>query len=803
MKSGFALALAIQLIFTFVGAVLVEDAFVKDWVVTNYGDLIKCSILGLNSVLCLSDSQKLYKIDARDADIKYFIDLGKFGDDEFVLSQSTIVTYSQGSSSIHVWEKGTGILVDQFNFDSQIKTVESIIGEVCISLVDGSVTVINWNASGELLINKDNGIIQSNEELFKAFQTQKFSDNTNSDSLLENYLYNMIDKKIVHAGSSMYYAMVSAADIAVYNTSNTQEDISSVSSFLVPFHGTFLDIGFFNTDVAVLTAEESQFIIEVYKPGKGIISKFSLPKSQQTLSGKAILVDKPLSLSTIDKVHHLVEETQSKSILFRWILRVKTHLSQLGRFAFGIMFNNHFMIDLHEISEDQYGFQKTLVSFIPLKNEVIARESSDGALLWSRNVVLDGKFLDFISVESEVVVISSHSVTSIDLRTGEITRFQSFAETIEAAFMIWSEDLAEDEEEMKWLPVLTLKFGDVLKPWSSTKLLAQSQYILDKNDGAIQSYKLVGEKLIPTWSFAAPNERIISVNKNSDDITSAIGITRSDRSVLYKYLNPNLVTVVSAQGLTLKVTVLDGITGAVLHIQEHKEEIIDLDSVNVLQSDNWIVYTYQVNYPTVEQRIVVLDLFADSASALGGEKSVLDGSYNSTISSISTKSFIFLEKILALKSTSTKFGITIRSVIALTESGSLVEVPKFVLNSRRIDDRKMTQEDLEDDFRLIPYDPVVKINTLQVLNHKRKLQLSHSPQQILVRPTGLESSAVVCFVNDLNEFCSIVQPSSSYDILSGSFDKTKLLITIATLLGAFLVSKPFVYSKKLNAQWID
>ena len=72
-----------------------------------------------------------------------------------------------------------------------------------------------------------------------------------------------------------------------------------------------------------------------------------------------------------------------------------------------------------------------------------------------------------------------------------------------------------------------------------------------------------------------------------------------------------------------------------------------------------------------------------------------------------------------------------------------------------------------------------------------------------MKPTLFESTSVICYFNNENQFCSVIQPSSSFDLLNKGFDKIKLLITIVVLFAGFIISKPFVFNKKLNAQWID
>lgn len=788
-----AFLLAIPFLAQLCSAVQLQDAFVKDWISYKYGELTSCAILSTESLLCQSTSDRLYSINVDTEKVEYVIDLEKFSHNLFEASRDLVITYHYNTASAYVWESQTGVLIQELNFDSPIKDTRGFFGRLVVTLADNSKFLINYTTDQELKVTSVDSLADSYAQLGEG----------NSKDVFDALSKGSRNELFVADGNSHYFATVRSLDIQVSNfTLSENTDLSEIPQNEIQTSKKPHDFAVIDGAFAVLTAKDSEFTLEVTSYESGEPSIKSISRTQAS-SGKSILVDKPLSLSTIEKVHHLVEETHAKTEMTRWLLRVKTHLVQLGKYVTSLISKSEESSKEQEIAQDQFGFLKTLVTFDFKTNVVSAKESSDGSFLWTANVFSAGKFIDLIEDDDEVVVVHANSVTSVSLRTGEITHSEQVRETIDAVFKVNAEPTPEETEEGKKAFSLILKSGENLRIWGQKRTLQPHQFFLVESEGKLQSFKVFNSKAIPTWKYSPQDEKIILVEHRSGDLTTAIGITRSDRSLLYKYLNPNLVTVVSKTESGLKVTLLDGVTGAVVYVQEHKNESIDYSSVTLLQTDNWLVYAYRVTYPANEQRVVVVDLFADEKSAVGGQKAIADGTYNASVASYSTKSFLFPENILQLQSTNTRFGITTRSILALTESGSLMEVPKFVLNSRRIDDRKMTQQDAEDDFRLSPYEPVVAGNPQAVLNHKQKLQVSLSHQQILVSPTGLESSAIVCFVNEFNDFCTTVQPSSSYDMLSANFDKTKLLITIAILFVAYTVSKPFVMSKKLNDKWTD
>ena len=73
-----------------------------------------------------------------------------------------------------------------------------------------------------------------------------------------------------------------------------------------------------------------------------------------------------------------------------------------------------------------------------------------------------------------------------------------------------------------------------------------------------------------------------------------------------------------------------------------------------------------------------------------------------------------------MQSTRSLYGITLKSIVALTELGSLIEIPKFILNSRR-PEHEVKAADYGNDFNMVPYDPIIAKTTFQVLNHKYQL----------------------------------------------------------------------------------
>lgn len=834
----------VWLLASFVCAVLIEDAFKKDWIHYNYGTLSLPQLLDETSFIGLSDRNNLYTIDVRTGRVKSFIDMSLHGSDKFAVFESVIVTYSATSTQVSIFERDTGIFLDSI----ALEQAPSYVNEVFFR----GLAILQTN--GELVYWEDKNLLQLgsfNQKEFTHFSTKNktfvFDDQqtieishrdevsyqlVSSDkwkhylidkmrpesyvaSLNDNYSVQRIGSAVIIAqaqnnGATESYRkeFLSISDIQVSKTAvavMTGKEVTLVdlSEFLNTGRRSSVQTESFafsapisarlsETSLSTLSIEGNDVHIEIVDLQKKSRASFLIPLVTNTPSGKSILVDKPESLSKIDLAHHLAEETQSTSVLLHWLLRYKNHLSSLGKFFLSLRSNNN--IALHA-EGDKYGFGKILLAIDDDKQIMVATDSNDGLELWSQKINFTGKLVDLTSTRSIIYLVSEHTLLAVDLRTGQRILTETFETKVEKVFRIMLHTApivgAQDSS------IIALKSGDSVKFIPEKAQIPPSQYFFELTDHGVTSFKLIGNKLLKTWSLDFPNENILQVTKNKDSLSVAAGISRSDRSVLYRFLNPNVVSVISHSEDKLCLRIIDGITGVIIHQQDHQNEKFDPSSVKLEQNDNWVVYSYLSTFPKIEQRVVVVDLFQEE------KPNAEENSFLAKNVTVSSKAFIFPEIIRTLTSTATKFGITIKSLIALTDTGSLVEIPKFLLNSRRIDDRKMSPADYMDDFRLSPYEPVLPMNPQLVLNHKNKILLSESSQEILVLPTDLESSTVVCVVNDLNEFCTIAQPSSSYDLLLSSFDKFKLIITLAILLGSYIATRPFVHSKKLNAKWID
>lgn len=592
--------------------------------------------------------------------------------------------------------------------------------------------------------------------------------------------------------------MASDRDFVLYDLSNLiTEGIDGVSAINYSFikhqlkeeeYLLFRDLnGFHVVSYSRWDGElvDNFYIKETLKSNRITIGTF-----QPTL-GLHILVDEPPTEGFVREFHEvLVEQATSDSFLKTLIARFKRNISHLTNSIVG-----KFTKSVKYVNEDlakQFGMAKLLLFYDLSRKSLVAVRCANGNIVWS--TFIDHKNQEFIDLvkkdKDKIFVVFTHSTSLVSLFDGKLTDLKSFKQSIEKVMSFGREsDLT-----------LSLKFknSDNLY-FLDDKAINMSGTYLVGHDKYLVGYKLVGTALQKTWEFERPSEQLLAIKgKDLNSQVSSVGVSLADKSVLYKYLYPNWLALITrhVDSNEVKLYVLDSVTGSVLYMHTHDDEVIDLNSINMVVNDNWISYSYLVKYPRVEQRIVVLDLFEgkerrhhESNRLSSFEDDILE------INTISKKSFIYPERIVSLASTYTRYGITQKALIALTASGDLVEIPKTLVNGRRTMGNS-TGEDLA-------YDPIIPHFTYKVLNTMQPLLLNEKANEILIRHAELESTDVVCFANEFNHFCTEISPSFSFDVLSKHFDKQKLIWTLIILLIAHFSTKYFVTSRRLKATWID
>jgi len=314
----------------------------------------------------------------------------------------------------------------------------------------------------------------------------------------------------------------------------------------------------------------------------------------------------------------------------------------------------------------------------------------------------------------------------------------------------------------------------------------------------------------PTWTTSfPPNEDIhaIITRPNSSPVAS-FGKVLGNRTTLYKYLNPSTLVVLtgSLPTATIKscgVYVVDGAKGTILYHSVLPVLPSGECNVKAVFTENWLVYSYydgELGAPdqAKSHRIVSVELY-EGAQPDDKTSSPDMASYSNQTASVAVyeQSFVFPRGILAMATTSTKYGISVKDILIATDNGQIVSVPRRFLDPRR-PKRKTTTEEAEE--WLIQYDPLLPDDPKRAISHQ--YQVSNA-RQIVTSPSLLESTSLIFAYGPHDLFSTRSSPSGTFDVLSEDFNKVQLVLTISGLLGAILITRPMVARKKVKERWYD
>lgn len=303
---------------------------------------------------------------------------------------------------------------------------------------------------------------------------------------------------------------------------------------------------------------------------------------------------------------------------------------------------------------------------------------------------------------------------------------------------------------------------------------------------------------IPVWEFIPPQgQKIIrATSRPAHDPVASIGKVLGDRSVLYKYLNPNLALITAVGENSASFYLLDAISGTVLH-SSTQDNVDTTQPIASTISENWFAYSFFGD--TADQsdakgyQLVISELYE---SFIPNDRGPLNSATNySTLHDIDapapphvvSQSFIIPEPISHMAVTQTRQGITTRQLLCtLPSSNSIVGIPRQILDPRRPVNRDPSSTEVEEG--LFKYNPVLEFDGRWFLTHSRDVA---GINNVLVRDTLLESTGlVIAFGGDV--YGTRVMPSQAFDVLGKGFSKIQLVLTVVALGIGVTVLAPIV-----------
>ncbi|EDV48192.2 ER membrane protein complex subunit 1 isoform X2 [Drosophila erecta] len=325
-------------------------------------------------------------------------------------------------------------------------------------------------------------------------------------------------------------------------------------------------------------------------------------------------------------------------------------------------------------------------------------------------------------------------------------------------------------------------------------------YTADVKSAELAGYfvKYAGGQLSSTHIWNArlgghnSEQQIIGVaGKNPIEHVHSQGRVLGDRSVLYKYINPNLVAFVtqapdSTHKSVLNLYLVDVVSGSVVFTMTHRKVRAPL---SIVHSENWLAYSY-FNEKLRRTEITTIELYEGKTQA---NSSVWSSLQAPPMPLVERQSYILPTIVEALRETITERGITNKHVLIGTASGSIVEMPWHLLDPRR--PIASTTQGREEGA--IPYIPELPLPTESHINYNQTVARLRN---IYTAPSGLESTCLVV-ATGLDLFVTRVAPSKTFDLLKEDFDYILISIVLVALTSGSLIVKHLASRKLLKQAW--
>ncbi|KAL7947538.1 hypothetical protein V8C42DRAFT_288565 [Trichoderma barbatum] len=474
------------------------------------------------------------------------------------------------------------------------------------------------------------------------------------------------------------------------------------------------------------------------------------------------------------------------------------------------------------LHRDSFGFNKIIIIATRRGRFYALDTGNHGEVVWSTNVFpqAPGSALDVKGIlvndsegtvtvrgaNGEYAVIKVTDGQVVESQSGDDLTAVSATAVIESEGGNWLLPLGQDRKPI----------GDALKG----RTLDQTIVIREEDD-AIKGVKFVSEdgQVVKNeiWQLQLlPGQKVATIAKiPAHDPVASIGRVLGDRSVNYKYLNPNVVVVaaIDSAASALSVYLLDTVTGQLLASQIHNGVDADKD-ISCTMSENWYSCAffgqYQLNDGTDRDikgyQIVVSDLYESPApndrGPLGDAETFspldpVDTPTGIPLPWVVSQTWILSEPLTNLSLTQTRQGISSRQLLAyLPESRAILGITRHGIDPRRPVGRDPSAAEIEAEG-LATYTPAIFIDGRNLLTHERDIV---GVRGIVTTPAVVESTSLLVAYG-IDVFGTRISPSGTFDILDKGFNKVTLLATVLALTWGVVLLAPMVRRKQINRKW--
>eukprot|EP00124_Ichthyophonus_hoferi_P002908 Ihof_evm4s222 gene=Ihof_evmTU4s222 len=511
---------------------------------------------------------------------------------------------------------------------------------------------------------------------------------------------------------------------------------------------------------------------------------------------KSKFVDLPVDQSEIALLMaEFSTRSSSKNFVDHVLGRWRAQFLQFARFTSKLVNDSTNLFRTVEVDEDEkmtidaFGLRKVLL-VVTKAGKAYGLFSTNGNIMWS--AMLSDKGSEFITSEYPIYITRTaahypHPAVAVVLGTTlngnavayeiepitGVTRRLEYDFQAKAALFVPTQDstganpviVMDNQQQVHVIGLTDEARGLVEKTINNLHL-----YTVDLSKGHLQGYHVanVNNMLVAqsTWNVQFPSEveTIVKVAQKQpyEPIKMQFSIMDDKNNILYKYLNPNLLVVMTLNNEgTMTMFMVDTVTGAILQRTSHPHVS---KPINAIQFENTVLYQF---FDTRFQRyeVVVNDLYESSKP----EERIPFESTQASIPNVARAAYVFPAAFDAMGVTITQQNIAYRQILLGLETGGL-----YALDRKFVDARRPLKKDAS--LGDIPvYHPSLPYTTEQVLNYNQTL---HRIQEIVTAPTHLESHGLV-FSHGLELFCTRIIPSGNFDILNEDFNKPVLFITVS------------------------
>jgi len=496
--------------------------------------------------------------------------------------------------------------------------------------------------------------------------------------------------------------------------------------------------------------------------------------------------------------------------------RIRRHISQLKDLLRSL--TTFRLTEKKSSTPDRFGLNKIIVAATE-HNKLYGIESISGNILWETMypgrfdpslpsyqpqtyllIQKDGRSGDY----AQAVLVykharSVHYMLTFNPLTGKVISNEPLELVLDQALLL--PELTDHELK----PVLIIgKDGSAsIHPANAISCLKTGPplYVATKAEPGTLVGKKVGISedsqsivLSPVWSLVSANTEILSVrSRSTEERIHSAGRVLADRSVLFKYMNPNLAMVV-AQGtdssakVFINVYLLDLVTGRIFYSASHKKVV---PPFHVIHSENWAVYSF-FNDKARRTELVSLELYEGKSQS---NASVFSSVENTVNPLVERQAYILpTSDITSMRETVTEQGITSKHLLIGTSLGTVLDLPIHMVDPRRppLDSPPHVREP-----GIPPYIPELPIPHESILNYNQTLL---GVNNIVTSPSGLESTTLV-FIHGLDLYGTRVTPSKGFDLLKEDFDYLMITAVIAGLALASFITRKFSQKKMLTQAW--